>query len=394
MSASFIPSEILETPRNFMSNLPDHRSLNIATFSRIFEKTTNSYKYLFFLSLLDILARNEFKPNLNIPFKDLVIEILANAWFPYTYFKLSFGVQDQITKKLESLKLVITEPILQFRDSDKKLLRKTISEQTYTDLVKFLSTYVPYRLIRPFFAEETKKLKDAQVNQFVLNLANESKDNDRSFYYFDSDTESLCNGINLVPNWVEYIANNFSVIKGWASWEWLKYMQTKNPTTPNLSSKLFMPKKRGSLSSQTKLWELVLEQSPIRCLYSGSVLDPENISIDHYLPWSFVAHDQPWNLIPILPEVNSSKSNHLPSEIYFQGFVNLQHQALKITHEHLKGQAWSKATESYIIDLNLNEDDLLDKHKLFKAYEDTVKPLITLAERQGFTPGWTYKVNS
>lgn len=381
----------LKTDMSNTLTLPNNSSLDIAAFSRIFEKTTNSYKYLFFLSLLDILARNQFSPNLHITFKNLVVEILANAWFPHTYFKLSFGVQDQIAKKLDSLNLVITEPILQFKDSDKKLLRKTIEEQTYNDLVKFLSTYVPYRLIRSFFAEETRGLKDAQVNQVVLNYANNEKENYRSFYHFDSDIESRCNGIILVPNWIEYIANNFSVIKGWASWEWLKYMQTKNPATPNLASKLFMPQKRGSLSSQTKLWKLVLEKSPIRCLYSGKLLDPENISLDHYLPWSFVAHDQPWNLIPILPEVNSSKSNNLPSEIYFQGFVNLQYEALEIIHKNLKDQAWSRVTESYVLDLNLNNDDLLDKNKLSKAYEETVKPLITLAERQGFTPGWIYK---
>jgi len=371
-------------------DLPDHSSLDIAAFSRIFENTTNSYKYLFFLSLLDILARNQFQPHLNITFKDLVVEILANAWFPHTYFKLSFGIQDQIAKKLDSLNLVITEPILQFRDSDKKLLRKTINDQTYNDLVKFLSAYVPFRLIRPFFEQETRGLKDAQVNQTVLNLANNCKENNRSFYYFNSETESNCHGIILSSKWIDYIANNFSVIKGWSSWEWLKYMQTKNPTTPNLANKLFMPQKRGSLSSPTRLWRLVLEKSPIRCLYSGKLLDPEHLSLDHYLPWSFVAHDQPWNLIPILPEVNSSKSNNLPSETYFQGFVDLQYQVLKISHENLNNHAWSKATESYILDLNLNNEDLLDKQKLFEAYEEMVKPLITLAERQGFTPGWIY----
>ncbi len=47
--------------------------------------TTNSYKYLFCLSLLDILRRHHFQPTSPIPFFDLIVEMLANAWFPHSY---------------------------------------------------------------------------------------------------------------------------------------------------------------------------------------------------------------------------------------------------------------------------------------------------------------------
>jgi hypothetical protein len=86
------------------SNLPNSERLNISVLARIFKKTTNSYKYLFFLSILDILHRNNFK-DLVISFKDLTIEILANAWYPHNYFKLSFGTQDKIADKIDSLNL-------------------------------------------------------------------------------------------------------------------------------------------------------------------------------------------------------------------------------------------------------------------------------------------------
>jgi hypothetical protein len=36
-------------------------------------------------------------------------EILANAWYPHTYFKLSFGLQDKISDKLDFLNLEISE---------------------------------------------------------------------------------------------------------------------------------------------------------------------------------------------------------------------------------------------------------------------------------------------
>lgn len=39
---------------------PASDDLNIAGLSRVFEDTTNSYKYIFFLSMLDVLKRRGF----------------------------------------------------------------------------------------------------------------------------------------------------------------------------------------------------------------------------------------------------------------------------------------------------------------------------------------------
>jgi transcriptional regulator with XRE-family HTH domain len=145
-------SSITDTP----CELPQSKTVNISVLSGLFTNTTNSYKYLFFLSLLDILKRREFEILSPISFREIIIEMLANAWYPHTYFKLSFGTQDKIAEKLDSLKLEISEPILKFTDTDKKLLRKTIGNQDIDDIVTFIRRYVPFRLIRPFFEQELR----------------------------------------------------------------------------------------------------------------------------------------------------------------------------------------------------------------------------------------------
>lgn len=76
--------------------------------------------------------------------------MLANTWYPHTYFKLSFGKQDMITQNLDSLNLEISEPILKFTDTDKKLLRTTIESQNIDGVVQKLKRFVPFRLITPF----------------------------------------------------------------------------------------------------------------------------------------------------------------------------------------------------------------------------------------------------
>ncbi|QEN06324.1 hypothetical protein EW093_01215 [Thiospirochaeta perfilievii] len=121
-------------------------------------------------------------------------------------------------------------------------------------------------------------------------------------------------------------------------------------------------------------------------MYSGDRLNKNNISIDHYLPWSFTAHNREWNLIPTSKEVNSSKSNKLPDRRYYSQFLKIQHIALNEYHEINKGD---KYIENYHIDLNIAKSNLtLDN--LEAKYNRIYKPLFSMAKNQGFETGWVY----
>ena len=374
-----------------MYSLPDDNSLDISALSRLFESTTNSHKYLYFLSLLDILKRNNFEIVSPISFQDIIVEMLANAWYPHNYFKLFFGTQDQIANKLDSLQLEITEPILKFRDTDKKLLRTAISNQNINALVDFISNYVPYRLIRPFFAEETRGFKDYDVNPAIITLSKSKFDDEKPLYCFNAEKQKDCSAINLHQDWIKYLEQNYVIVRGWVSWEWLKYMQLRNPSIPNVVNKIFMPQQRDSLSKHINYWQTILTHQEIKCIYSEVKLNKDEISLDHYLPWSFVAHDQLWNIIPTTQSVNSSKSNNLPSQIYFSDFVDLQHLGLTVSYEHISQNKWLKDIEVFVSDLKVNQpDDLLNLEILTNAYETNLQPLITLASNQGFSSNWVY----
>ncbi|WP_315787386.1 HNH endonuclease domain-containing protein [Fischerella sp. JS2] len=372
-------------------DLPKSNKVNVTILSQIFNNITNSYKYLYFLSILDIIKRRNFDTLSPISFREIIVEMLANAWYPHNYFKLSFGKQDQIANKLDILELEITEPILKFRDTDKKLLRTAINNQNLDDIVISINRYVSYRLIRPFFSQETRGLKDYDVNSTIINLANNQFDTKKSLYCFNAEDQKNCNAIILHPDWIHYLEENYTIVRGWASWEWLNYMQQRNPSTPNVVNKLFMPQERDSLSNQTKYWKIILEHRDIECIYSKIKLNKNEISLDHYLPWSFVAHDQLWNLIPTTKSVNSSKSNNLPSEKYFDDFVTLQHLGLTIYKQNVSQTKWLNDTESFVAELKVEQpDDLLNLEILMNVYTKTIQPLISLATLQGFSPEWIY----
>lgn len=231
-------------PTDSLANsLPCPENLNIAAFLRLFNNRTNSYKFLFVLSILDILARRNFEVKAPISFHDLTIEMLANAWFPHTFFKLSFGSQDTITKKLDSLVLDIDEAVFKFRDIDKVLLRKAIASNDLNDAYRLMD-FVPYRLLIPFLEEELANVDKGKwmvLESAMPSIVNSHFETKKLLYKFDSDNYKECNNILFHPQWSDYIKNNHAIIYSWVSLNWSDYMQKRNPSTPDIADKLFMP---------------------------------------------------------------------------------------------------------------------------------------------------------
>lgn len=366
--------------------LPQIDELNIAALSRLFSNTTNSYKYLFFLSLLDILKSQHFE-NTPIKLQDLMVRMLVKAWYPHTYFKLSFGKQDKIAESLKSFNLpfAYSNSISPSLNED-KLIQQINSYKIDNSLMK----YVPYRLMTPFFDDELRKVKkDNDKNSLIVKLCNDHFYTKKPIYKFI--VVDMTDAIVIHPQWIAYLRIHFSIVKAWVSWEWLKYMQKCNPNVPAVVNKLYMPQKRESLKEQIQYWKVVLAKEQLNCIYSKKILEKEAFSLDHYLPWSFLVHDQLWNLIPTFHEVNSSKSDNLPSEEYFQQFVDLQHLGLTLSYSLMAKNDWIKHVECFFSDLKVSDEQaLLQKDKLKSAYETTLLPLLSLAITQGFSPGWSY----
>ncbi|NCA72133.1 MAG: hypothetical protein EOM91_19065 [Sphingobacteriia bacterium] len=375
--------------------LPDAAGLNIAALAGLFRHTTNSYKFVFFLALLDLLKRHRFDAERPYTYAEITLEMLALAWFPHTYFKLSFGTQDTIAKKLDALDLSLDEGANLFAN-DRRALRAALAGADLKDAARLMD-FVPYRLQIPFLEPQLRGVDKGAWMVFeraMPAIVNAHFATARPLYRYDSDAWKDCSSLTWHPDWVAYLERHFPIIQGWAAWHWLGYMQRRNPTTPGLPNKLFPPLKRDTLARQSRYWRDILshpDRPELRCIYSGDVLTAEAFALDHFLPWSFVAHDQLWNLVPAPAAVNSAKSNHLPSPAYFDAFVALQHQGLVIASRILTPAGFARITEDHLADLHLSSPAaLLDRAALTHAYEQNIGPLIALATNQGFTPDWHY----
>ena len=330
--------------------LPHSDSLDIQTLSRLFDRKTTSYKLIFFYSLLEITKKNLFDSNQVINLQDLNVDMLVNSWYPHSVFRLSFGYQDTIANKLDELQIEIDKPLLKVTQNDKQILREMIAEKLKENGAeksnkKDLRRYFPFRLIRPFFPE-LRGIEDAKANQEVANLSISLFDSRRPIYKFTEDLKSII----LHPDWANYFQRNYVIVHGWVIWNLISYMQGKNPNSPGIANKIFPPLgERGSLQGQTKYWKEVLRQAPdIRCIYSDLIIAENDLSLDHYLPWSFVAHNNLWNLIPTPKSINSSKSNRIPDQIYFEKMTELHYIGVRESRKSFPGKMWRSYMECYL----------------------------------------------
>ena len=122
-------------------------------------------------------------------------------------------------------------------------------------------------------------------------------------------------------------------------------------------------------------------------IYSEQQLT-DSFSIDHFLPWSFVAHDLLWNLTPVEPTTNSSKNDALPDlDIYLPRLVKLHLGAIDAAKKR------PKFLEDYIDCFKDTAENLLaqGENGLLVMYRRIIIPQAQIAMNQGFQFGWTLR---
>ncbi|WP_150109789.1 hypothetical protein [Geitlerinema sp. PCC 7407] len=213
--------------------LSPSEALNTEALSRLFDHTTNSYKYLFFLGLIDRLHQRQFDVSMPILLKDVVVEMLARAWRPYFIYQLKFGVQDRIVEKLKELDDALPKSLFRVSDVSRSDLRGMVQGRVVDSTVELLR-YVPFRLIRPFFDDELVRVKDAQVNQKILVLSQDEFETRKPLYTFTDDAQAII----VHPDWATYLQENDAQIQDWAFDAWVDYMERSNPGVDQMAEKL------------------------------------------------------------------------------------------------------------------------------------------------------------
>ncbi len=366
-------------------NIPNSEYLPIDKLTSVFNNTTNSYKYFWLLSILEFIKYNSDK---TILVEDLIFEMISNVWYPINYFKLSFGKQDKFAEKIENIKnkYLLSESIS--KNDLINFLQNKKREKIVQSLISDLKRYVPYRFLTPWFNSNLRGIKDHLKNKLIIDLCKKYFDavTIKPLYKFSSEN----NCIIITEDWHEYLSKHLMILQGFTYWHLIEYLQKNNPNVPNIHDKLFPPIQRDLSTAKRFYYTLLRYNKTMRCIYSNQVLNLENIAIDHYLPWSFVAHDQLWNLIPTLKIINSAKSNNIPSEKYLEKFASFQFEAFQFANKNNYVQ--KKLLEDYTIlfDDTINNISNFSKSIFTEIIKGNIKPLMQIATNMGYQGNWVY----
>lgn len=373
--------------------LPNHNSLEISKLNAVFSDVSNSYKFYWFLSILDILQESDDKL---IPINEILLRMVANVWYPLDYYKLSFGKNDGfkgiahfITGKI---KIDNNPNSLSLIDQIKSKLPSE-DWDSLNKRVNALINYVPYRFVRPFFSEEISGISDPQVNSKIKQLLDQyfHKSPNRVLYKFvDKEKNKF---IEINPVWRDYLNKHQGILRGFINWHLIKFLHKNNPNVIGLSEKLVKPIHRD-LKNANKFWREYLrnENTHIKCIYSGQDISPANFSLDHFLPWSLVAHDLVWNIIPTPKSVNSSKSDKIPAvDPYLRNFIKLQFDAFKFHSE--RSSSFLLEDYSQIFGQTIDEIILKSFETFSEELSKIVLPQIQTARNMGFEYPFIYKVS-
>ena len=352
----------------------EHNILSTNRIGKIFDNTSATYKYFWFLSIMQIHAKTE---NLNINVWDIVTRMVANAWYPIHYFKLSFGKSDSLYGIVNQLHKGINIPIDAGVEAVVEGIKSYNESPFVKKLLRTLTSYVPYKFLSPWLGSSNDReiVRRSQMleNDCLYSIHKEGTD----FY------------ININPKWNDFLHRHYNVLMDFAYWNLTLFLQARNPNVPAIPNKLIRPEVRNSLTVQHRYWNDIIRLSgPVKCIYTGRELYINEYELDHFIPWSFVSHDLLWNLIPADGSINSSKSNRLPDlNIYLPKLASMQLHGLKT---FVKSDKKSKILEDFIsLGYTANELVNMSDVEFLNIFERTFTPMNQIALNMGFET-WKY----
>lgn len=174
----------------------------------------------------------------------------------------------------------------------------------------------------------------------------------------------------------------------------IQYLQNKNPSVPGIADKIEAPVSRN-IERVRKYWKLIIQiDSSIKDIYGDVDLSHTSISVDYFVPWQYVAHDELWNLHPTTKSINSRKSNSLPSwTLYFNSLGKLEYRAYELKNQNeIIERKFQKIAPYHLNNqeiCNQLYEDGLDKNSFIGRLEHVVKPVYESAQMSGFKE-WVY----
>lgn len=372
-----------------IQHLKYKNDLNIDSFIHMLDDTTECYKFYWLDALLKLFSLGKTE----IVFDDLINQMIADAWYSVVEYHLHLGPKNASGKIMNSLERAVIKlsqltNIPNDADRDTIILAVKENDRELHGEKDQLTKNVPYRMLSPFMHEvkgndriwDQKKRLIAYIEQ--LNKK-------ECIPYQITNGAGLKKRVVINEEWQNFFMDNFVTISGWIEVKKVRYLQGRNPGVPGIIYKLVSENnKQRKLRYVRNLWNTIIETKPVYDIYSEKLLGLDDFDIDHFVPWSFVANDELWNLLPMDSSLNSSKSNNLPQWKYFELFAKNQYMMYesaksseKIMDKFKKCQRDNLVMPWSMEELYIAEND---REAFIKVLEEKLHPVYDSARIQGY----------
>jgi len=292
---------------------------------------TQCYKFYWLDAIMNLMLKKY-----RFSFDEIFDEMIVSAWYTVTQYHLFLGPmiegkrRDAINRAID----VLIENTSLNENSKPDEIRFVLKEQSslVLEYKKKLAKNVPYKLLSSFSPELTKDKGDAYRIEYIQKLNEKIK-----LPYIIENEMGINKYVVIQDAWIPFLMDNYMIIKNWIQYNKIHFLQMINPGVPGIINKLDDERNNvRHLERVRDLWNAHIEVSnkEIVDIYTGNKLE-STFDVDHFIPWSYVAHDEMWNLIPSNASVNRSKSNNLPEwNLYFNKMANMEYDLYKSVVEY------------------------------------------------------------
>ncbi len=302
--------------------------LDIDKFAKMLDNKSQSYKFYWLEAILSLIVETEE----DITFDQIIDEMICGAWYTVTHYHLRLGptVNGNSENFLEhAINVLYTQERERLSQNPTReelhLAIKRNEELLKKDKYR-LTDYVPYKLLYPFLDEEgLEYLRNDQRRRLIAYMDKLTA----NLFYKIVDGRGLQKRIYIDKNWKRLIFDNYSVIISWVNYHKILFLQDRNPGVPGIVYKIFPESDNvRRLEKARDLWKTIVEITgvPLRDIYTGEELGNGDFELDHFVPRSYTANDELWNLTPMRKDLNRVKNNKLPLwERFFGKFAQYQY---------------------------------------------------------------------
>jgi len=297
--------------------------LDTVKFAKMLDDPSQCYKFYWMEAVVNLAVTSEE----DFTFEQIIDEMICEAWYSVTQYHLKLGPTikgntenflEHAVKTIQSCSQLShgatkEEILLAIRDCNKQIKEDKTN----------LTNYVPYRLLSSFLDKEGMSLLERRAYKRLI-IYMEELNKRQNIFYTVIDGRGLQKKVHIDSCWRLLVRDNYPVITSWIQLNKIRFLQDRNPGVPGIIYKLASENDCiRRLGHARDLWKATVEVcgKPIYDIYTEDNLDIHKFDLDHFVPRSYIANDELWNLTPMDKNLNSSKNNRLPSwGDYFEGF--------------------------------------------------------------------------